>query len=626
MNTKKFLSAIVAAVVMLASSAELVGNASVAAVDMDGTSQTETLNSSSAVAESDPTASGGNTSAPDESDPTTSGGSTSAPDESDPTVSGGNTSAPDESAPTTSGGNTPAPDESDPTASGGSTSAPDESDPATSGGNSSAPDESDPATSGGSTSTPDESAPSTSGENTSAPDDQEVFAFEAGQYLASAVKYVPYSAFLKTNYSDEADKIVTFTHSGGELPNGIALNEKTGELYGAPLDNNYYSFSVTAVCGEETATKQFSLSVSNNFNYPVGGKTDTGYEVVTYVGKTYDSTPLLTTTSSPAEDAMHSSGTYRLTLDELKSDQKYVSKGEYEEFVKLWLNGRVLERDMDYTAVEGSTIITLKSQTLQGLPENSLNTLVAEFRFGKADVDKSLWEMKLTPQNLFIGMNGTKTSSDNPPVSVPDEPNQPDTSSTPGTVGEVSEPDTSSKPSETETHKEQTLSPKIPDNVDEEIADIIGSITMYAPSGVLPNGAELTVMPDINVITDTGIALDFTILLNGETIQPNGEVTVQVNIPEKYKGKQVHVFHIADNKYTLVKSTVKDDKIVFTTDHFSTYVISDKVLDESGKEVIEKQPEPEDTGENPVTGVSTPAFGMIASGAALFMIFSSKKK
>lgn len=440
---------------------------------------------------------------------------------------------------------------------------------------------------------------------------------------------------MKTNYSGKADKTVTFKHSGGELPNGITLNEKTGELYGAPLDNNYYSFSVTAACGEETATKQFSLFISNNFNYPVGSKTDTGYEVVTYVGKTYDSTPLLTTTFSPVEDAIHSSGTYRLTLDEQKSDQEFVSKGEYEEFVKLWLNGRELKRDIEYTAEEGSTKMTLMSQTLQGLHENSLNTLVAEFRVGMADVDKSLWEMKLTSQNLFIGMNGTKTSSDNPPVSVPDEPSQPDTSSTPGTVGEVSEPDTSSKPSESdtssepsepETPKEQTLAPKVPDNVDEEMADIIGSITVYAPSGVLPNGAELTVMLDINVITDTGIALDFTILLNGEAIQPNGEVTVQVKIPEKYKGKQIYVYHIADNKYAAVESTVKDDKIVFTTNHFSTYVISDKVLDESGKEVVETQPEPKNTGDNPVTGVATPAFGMIVSGAALFMIFSSKKK
>jgi len=69
-------------------------------------------------------------------------------------------------------------------------------------------------------------------------------------------------------------------------------------------------------------------------------------------------------------------------LSDTAEDQLFVSEGEFSEFIDLWLNGVKLQSGDDYTAVEGSTSITLSSKLLQTLETDSKNTIVAEFREG----------------------------------------------------------------------------------------------------------------------------------------------------------------------------------------------------------------------------------------------------
>ena len=72
-------------------------------------------------------------------------------------------------------------------------------------------------------------------------------------------------------------------------------------------------------------------------------------------------------------------------------------------------------------------------------------------------------------------------------------------------------------------------------------------------------------------------AVDLKLVKGTEVVQANGDVKVTINVPEKVKNaKVVEVFRLdADKLVSLGKADVKDGKISFTTNHFSTYVFAD---------------------------------------------------
>lgn len=71
------------------------------------------------------------------------------------------------------------------------------------------------------------------------------------------------------------------------------------------------------------------------------------------------------------------------------------------------------------------------------------------------------------------------------------------------------------------------------------------------------------------------ITYDITLTVNDEIVQPASAVTVKIPVPETMDGAQCKVYRQeADGTYTDMQATYQDGYMVFTTDHFSTYVLT----------------------------------------------------
>lgn len=210
--------------------------------------------------------------------------------------------------------------------------------------------------------------------------------------LDSAVKYVPYSYLVATNNMNDWNE-VTYTLIG-DLPKGLSFDKSTGEIYGVPQTDGTYKIKITANYSRsdyfEPSEKSFTLTVKKNTNENVFNASDEGYEIKKSLG----------TDENDNHDYV---------IDSLE-DQEFISYGEIDEFVALWLNGQELERDKDYKAEHGSTKITVMGQTFeQKANQNGSNTIAMEFK--KTDGDKQ--ELKRTAQNFKVDIPTTDKAVDN---------------------------------------------------------------------------------------------------------------------------------------------------------------------------------------------------------------------
>ena len=148
------------------------------------------------------------------------------------------------------------------------------------------------------------------------------------------------------------------------------------------------------------------------------------------------------------------------------------------------------------------------------------------------------------------------------------------------------------------------------------IEDKETGIEISAADGVLPEGAVLTVKADEENSSDTAVAFDITVTVDGKPADINGTVTVTIPVPEELKGKdKYYVYYKAeDGTLTDMKATCKDGVITFTTTHFSTYIVSavDLLADNGSGDG------------NPDTGVTLLLIPAIAAAAAV--VISKKRK
>ncbi len=109
-------------------------------------------------------------------------------------------------------------------------------------------------------------------------------------------------------------------------------------------------------------------------------------------------------------------------------------------------------------------------------------------------------------------------------------------------------------------------------------------VKVTAPPEVIDENAELVVAPiEADEIVEalpeeiqhTNIVVfDIYFELDGETVQPNGTVTVEITVPEELSGKHCKVYHIADDgTVTDMNAVFTGGKLVFDTTHFSVYTI-----------------------------------------------------
>ena len=195
--------------------------------------------------------------------------------------------------------------------------------------------------------------------------------------IPEAVKYVPYGVMIQNNNKYSNNK-VKYALKSGKLPEGMQLYEN-GEIYGVPKETGEFSFTVEMACSisTKTVTKEFTLVVKDNTDGNVDGATDTGYAVTQRI-------PNLTLGAT--------------------DEHTFVSEGILGEFKKVFLDGVLLDPS-EYTAVSGSTRITVSSQTLTSSNSTGRHTLGVEFRTS----DDTLMR---AAQNFYV-TDGSKPDSGN---------------------------------------------------------------------------------------------------------------------------------------------------------------------------------------------------------------------
>ena len=113
------------------------------------------------------------------------------------------------------------------------------------------------------------------------------------------------------------------------------------------------------------------------------------------------------------------------------------------------------------------------------------------------------------------------------------------------------------------------------------------NFNVKAADGVLADGAYISIAKAVTgsdyeaakeVTKDVAshiAVFNIDLLKDGAKIQPNGNIEFTVNVPTGFNSDLVAVYRLSSDgkSYTKLSSSVKDGKVVFTTDHFSTYMI-----------------------------------------------------
>lgn len=127
-----------------------------------------------------------------------------------------------------------------------------------------------------------------------------------------------------------------------------------------------------------------------------------------------------------------------------------------------------------------------------------------------------------------------------------------------------------------------------------------------AGNGVIPSGASMKISKVVtgtqysdakavtNAVADKIAVFEIDLLSSSNTkIQPNGKLSITTDIPSGFDASKVAVYRLStDGKsFTKLSSSVSGGKVIFETDHFSTYMI----VQESAEAVAVKAPV---TGDN----------------------------
>ena len=203
--------------------------------------------------------------------------------------------------------------------------------------------------------------------------------------------------------------------------------------------------------------------------------------------------------------------------------------------------------------------------------------------------------------------------------------------------GEESKVIPMTKPADADGRPKPTPNPGVLDDTepvnsnDTEPADsdrfrtLIDTETGISVSGVIPEGVELLVKIDTERSTASRLYLDISLVMDGREYQPEGVVTVKIPVPKTMNGiaEKLKVYRFIDENYTNMNAKLDDGYLVFTTDHFSIYVVTDSNIpeneddntdDNTNNNAADQEPdsvtEPDtvtrpDTVSKPDTGVST---------------------
>ncbi len=99
------------------------------------------------------------------------------------------------------------------------------------------------------------------------------------------------------------------------------------------------------------------------------------------------------------------------------------------------------------------------------------------------------------------------------------------------------------------------------------------NISAAGGTGVVPQEAAL--QTECIETAENRVVYEISLVKDGEEIQPNGAVTVKIPVPSGMDGAACKVYRAeTDGSYTDMHAVLQDGYLVFTTDHFSEYVVT----------------------------------------------------
>ena len=116
------------------------------------------------------------------------------------------------------------------------------------------------------------------------------------------------------------------------------------------------------------------------------------------------------------------------------------------------------------------------------------------------------------------------------------------------------------------------------------------NFNIKAANGVIDDGAYLSIAKTVSgsdyeaakeVTKDAAshiAVFNIDLLKDGAKIQPNGNIEFTVDVPNNFNNDLIAVYRLSSDGTSYVKltSSVKDGKVTFVTDHFSTYIIAEE--------------------------------------------------
>ena len=103
------------------------------------------------------------------------------------------------------------------------------------------------------------------------------------------------------------------------------------------------------------------------------------------------------------------------------------------------------------------------------------------------------------------------------------------------------------------------------------------NISATGGTGIVPQNAVL--QTECIETAENCVVYEISLVRDGIAVQPNGEVTVKIPVPDGMDGNACKVYREeADGSYTDMNAAYQDGYMVFTTDHFSVYVLTTENL------------------------------------------------
>ena len=103
------------------------------------------------------------------------------------------------------------------------------------------------------------------------------------------------------------------------------------------------------------------------------------------------------------------------------------------------------------------------------------------------------------------------------------------------------------------------------------------NISATGGTGIVPQNAVL--QTECIETAENCVVYEISLVRDGIAVQPNGEVTVKIPVPDGMDGNACKVYREeADGSYTDMNAAYQDGYMVFTTDHFSQYVLTTETL------------------------------------------------